>query len=133
VARTIENWVNPPLVPQFDPNKPDINRVTVYAYDTLGRVTSTTQNYAPGSTGTALNRVSLTEFHPTTGRVTGQRDALGRWVNQQYDLLGRTITTIQNCTNSGGTPVNPAQAACAAFSNSYSGPKNLHTHAARIQ
>jgi YD repeat-containing protein len=76
--------------------------VTLSLYDTLGRSTTTTLNYASGLTDPALNRSHTTAYNAVSGRVTGQQDPLGRWVSQQYDLLGRVTKTIQNCV--GGSP-----------------------------
>ncbi len=93
-------------------NTPDF-LVLSYQYDTLGRPSTTIQNYAPGETGTALNRTTTSNYDPVTGRLISQRDSLNRWVSTQYDLLGRVTATIQNCRDSSGNPV--AQG-CAPFS-----------------
>jgi RHS repeat-associated protein len=110
--RQTDNWVNG----AFTATEPITDRVTLSAYDTLGRVISTTLNYAPGATGTDLNRVQLMSYDSATLRVQGQRDPLGRWVSQQYDLLGRVTATIQNCRTSGNVAV---ASGCASFSATY--------------
>ncbi len=115
VKQQTDNWVDGTFVV----TQPITDRVTLYQYDTLSRLKTTISNYLLGNSSNELNRTSTTEYHPSTGRVTGQQDSLGRWVNQQYDLLGRTIKSIQNCTNTSGTPVNPAQTACATFNSSF--------------
>lgn len=94
------------------------DRVTLAEYDTLGRTVATTVNYDPPTLGTRTdtNRRTVTDYDPITGRVLGTQDALGRWISQQYDQLGRVTTTIQNCRDAGGTAV--AQD-CAAYSDTF--------------
>jgi RHS repeat-associated protein len=99
VEQVIDNYVTG----VFTATKPITDHVTLYQYDTLNRVTTTTSNYAPGLSGTELNRVSTTAYNATTGRVDGTRDTLNRWVSQQYDAIGQVIKTYQNCTG-GGAP-----------------------------
>jgi len=112
VDRQIDNAVDT----VFNATEPITDRVTLSAYDTFGRVISTTLNYAPGATSTDLNRMQMTAYDPVTMRVQGQRDPLGRWVSQQYDLLGRVTATMQNCRTSGNVAV---ATGCATFSSSY--------------
>ena len=98
VDRAIDNWVNG----AFTATEPITDRITLSQYDTLGRVVTTTLNYDPPTLGTRTdtNRRSTTDYDPVTTRLRGQRDALGRWVSQQYDGLGRVTTSVQNCTGS---------------------------------
>jgi RHS repeat-associated protein len=93
LERRIENYVDG----GFMTTQPITDRVTLYQYDAAGRVITTTVNYAPGASGAELNRASVTAYEATTGRVLGTRDALGRWIVTQYDLLGRVATIVQNC------------------------------------
>jgi RHS repeat-associated protein len=103
LVRQIDNYSNG----VFDVTQPITDRVTLYQYDTLGRAVTTTLNYDLTSLGyrTDTNRTSVTAYDPVTGRALGQRDALGRWVSQQYDVLGRVTTAIQNCRNAQGAAV----------------------------
>jgi YD repeat-containing protein len=112
VDRQIDNAVDT----LFSATEPITDRVTLSAYDTFGRVISSTLNYAPGESATALNRMQLTAYDPATMRMQGQRDSLGRWVSQQYDLLGRVSTTVQNCRDGANDPV---ASGCASFSATY--------------
>lgn len=107
LERQIENYLDGVFVA----TEPITDRITLFQYDTLNRVTSTTTNWAPGLTDPALNRVSSTSYDPATGRVLGQQDVLGRWVSQQYDALGRTTSTTQNCRVSGAA----VPTGCAPF------------------
>jgi len=92
VDRQIDNAVDT----VFNATEPITDRVTLSAYDTFGRVISTTLNYAPGATSTDLNRMQMTAYDPVTMRVQGQRDPLGNGVSQPYNLLGRVTETMQN-------------------------------------
>jgi len=122
VTQQITNWVNG----VFDPLVPSEDRISTMQYDTLGRMFLTTQNVSTSSDA-ALNRITETLYDPAKGRVIGQGSyqqpgisgAVQRWSNQQYDQLGRTIKTIQNCTRN-GAPQNPSFFACDAFSSSIS-------------
>jgi YD repeat-containing protein len=86
----------------FVATQPITDRITLYQYDTLNRVTTVTRN-ASGTSGTDLNRTSTTAYNAATGRVDAMRDPLNRWVSQQYDAIGQVIRTYQNCTG-GGAP-----------------------------
>jgi RHS repeat-associated protein len=97
----------------FTTTQPITDRVTLFAYDTIGRPTTTIENWAPGLNAPELNRTSTNNYDTVTGRVVGQKDPLGRWVSQQYDALGRVTGTIQNCRNASGQAV---PTGCAAFS-----------------
>jgi len=112
-AQTIDNDVTG----QFSAAAPITDRVTGYGYDPLGRLVTTTVNLDtnPADAGRPdVNRVSVTAYNGL-GQVAGRRDALGRWTATGYDALGRVSATIQNCTDGGGSPVNPGTGACAAF------------------
>ncbi|NJM09260.1 RHS repeat protein, partial [Candidatus Gracilibacteria bacterium] len=109
VERVIENYVDG----VFTATEPITDRVTHYAYDTLNRVVTTTVNLAPGESDPALNRVSVASYDPTTTRLRGQRDPLGRWTSFQYDALGRMNRQIANCRTSGNQPT---VTGCAAYS-----------------
>src|SRR5262249_23474921 len=111
IDRTIDNYVNG----AFTSTEPITDRITLSQYDTLGRTITTTLNYAPGISVNDLNRTTRTAYDTATTRIVGQQDALGRFLSQQYDLLGRVTTSIQNCRNSSGTAVSQG---CAAFSSS---------------
>jgi len=98
----------------FTATEPITDRVTLLQYDGLGRTITTTLNLDPPTLGTRndTNRVQLNAYDPISGRMLGQRDSLGRWVSQQYDVLGRVQATIQNCRDIAG---NPIATTCAAF------------------
>jgi len=112
-AQQIDNYVTG----QFSAAAPITDRVTGYGYDALGRLVTTTVNLDinPADAGrTDVNRVSVTAYNGLSQPV-GRRDSLGRWTATGYDALGRVTTTIGNCADGNGTPVNPATGACAAF------------------
>jgi RHS repeat-associated protein len=87
---------------QFSVSNPTADRTTGYHYDSLGRLTTTIENVLAGSSRTDTNRATTTVYHPLTGQVQGQQDALGRWLSYRYDALGRATETIQNCRDSDG-------------------------------
>jgi YD repeat-containing protein len=95
VSGQVENYVDG----LFVATEPITDRITLYQYDTLNWQVSTTRNEDPASLGSRgdTNRTSVAAYAPGTNRVTGQRDALGRWTHQQYDALGRHTLTILNC------------------------------------
>ena len=105
-ARTIQNYVDG----VFTATQPITDLVTLFAYDAISRPISTTQNLAD-ITRSDLNRLTRTVYDPQ-GRVAGQRDALGRWTSQHYDVLGRVDQTIANCQTSAGLAV---ASGCAAL------------------
>lgn len=88
VEREIDNYVDG----GFSATEPITDRVTLYQYDSLSRVITTTLNYAPGQSGNDLNRSSLSAYDPTTARLLGRRDPLGRWTSRQYDALIHVVT-----------------------------------------
>src|SRR5262249_41373861 len=108
LARQIDNYVDG----VFSTTEPITDRVTLSSYDALDRAIAATQNAAPGVSRPDLNRVSASAYDPLTMRTLGQQDALGRWVSQQYDLLGRVVATVQNCRDTNGAAV---ASGCAAF------------------
>ena len=84
-------------------------------FNEYGWPTTVTRNYVDGTptTGTSdTDQVTTTAYAPLTGRVLGSQDVLGRWVSQQYDALGRSFQTIQNCRDGAGSPVTTG---CAPF------------------
>jgi RHS repeat-associated protein len=113
--RTIDNYVDG----VFTATQLITDQITLFEYDALSRPITTTLNYDPPTLGTRTdtNRASVTAYDPTIGRVLGQRDPLGRWVSQQYDLLGRTTKTIQNCRNGSNVAV---PTGCATFNATFS-------------
>jgi hypothetical protein len=110
VTRQIGNYVDG----VFSATEPITDRITLYQYDTLSRVITTTVGYDPATLGTRTdtNRTSVATYDSATTRVSGQRDALGRWISVQYDALGRVTNAIQNCRTTQGSAV--AQG-CAPF------------------
>ncbi|HEY3228185.1 MAG TPA: RHS repeat-associated core domain-containing protein, partial [Roseiflexaceae bacterium] len=120
VDHQIDNYVDG----VFSATAPITDRLTLYSYDTAGRPTTTTLNDAPGLPDPALNRASTVAYDPLTNRMAGQRDALGRWVSQQYDALGRVTATIQNCRDANGNAV--AQG-CAPFDGVNAPDRNVPT------
>ncbi|NOK62173.1 MAG: hypothetical protein GFH27_549327n3 [Chloroflexi bacterium AL-W] len=93
VDRTITNYVDG----SFTATEPITDRITLTAYDTLGRVVTTTTNLDPSQhTRTDTNLVQTISYAATTGQVTGQQDALERWMHTAYDALGRVDRTITN-------------------------------------
>src|SRR5262249_17452393 len=44
-----------------------------------------------------LDRVTQLRYN-SLGQLVGQQDWRNRWLSQQYDQLGRVVTTVQNCT-----------------------------------
>jgi RHS repeat-associated protein len=118
VDQQIDNYVDG----VFTATEPITDRITLDEYDALSRVVTTTLNYDPPTLGsrTDTNRSSVTAYDPAIGRVIGQRDALGRWVSQQYDLLGRVTTTMENCTG-GSTP-----ASCGTLTADENVPTTTH-------
>jgi YD repeat-containing protein len=118
LERTIDNYVDG----AFTATQPITDQITLFQYDALSRVVTTTLNYDPPTLGTRTdtNRVSVSAYDPSTMRPVGQRDALGRWVSMQYDLLGRVATTIQNCI--GGS----APASCGAMTADANVPTTTH-------
>lgn len=109
----------------FTITEPITDRITLYTYDSLGRVKTTTQNYDPPTLSTRkdTNRKQTTAYDATTGRVIGTQDPLGRWTHTSYDDLGRVLTTIQNCRTTSGVAVAEG---CAAF-NSTATERNIPT------
>jgi YD repeat-containing protein len=109
VDRQIDNYVDG----VFTATEPITDRITLYQYDALSRVVTTTLNYDLPTLGTRTdtNRSSVMAYDPITGRVLGTRDPLGRWVSQQYDLLGRITKRTQNCTGAS------APASCGSQTN----------------
>ncbi len=77
---------------------PITDRVTLFQTDHFSRNITTTLQYAKPST-------SVTAYDPLTMRMQGQYQLPSQWTSQQYDLLGRVTTTIQNCRDGGGDPV----------------------------
>jgi RHS repeat-associated protein len=120
VDQQVDNYVDG----VFTATEPITDRITLNSYDVSGRPTTTTLNYAPNLPGAALNRSSAIALDPSTNRLVGQRDPLGRWVSQQYDTLGRVTTTIQNCRDTNGNPV--AQG-CASFDGANMPDRNVPT------
>lgn len=109
VKQTIDNYVDG----VFAATEAITDRITLYEYDTLSRVVTTTVNFAPGQTDPSLNRVSVMRYDPTTTRLQGQRDSLGRWTSVRYDALGRVTHTTANCRDGAG---NPVATGCATYS-----------------
>jgi RHS repeat-associated protein len=100
----------------FTATQPITDRTTLYQYDTLGRVITTTVNYEPtGVPNPATNRKTVQAYDPSTGRLLGTRDALGSWDHVDYDALGQVTQTVQNCRTAAGAP---AASGCAPFSTS---------------
>ncbi len=113
-ARTVDQAVDG----EFSIAAPDSDRVTASRYDGLGRVVTTTLVVDPFTYGDRpdTNRRLVRSYDPATTRLLGTRDALGRWTAQQYDLLGRTVGTVQHCQDllgqaapTGCAPFDPAQ------------------------
>ena len=111
VAQRIDNYVDG----VFTASKPITDRITQDDYDAEGRVVTSTINADPATVGSRAdtNRQSATMYDPLTGRMLGERDALGRWTSLQYDALGRVVATVANCRDAAGAPI--AQG-CAPFS-----------------
>ncbi len=109
-SRIIDNAVDE----QFTASQPALDRVSAFGYDGMNRLISTTVNLDPATLGTRTdtNRVQLRSYDPTTTRLLGGRDALGRWAAQQYDLLGQPVRLIQNCRDLLGQA---APGGCAPF------------------
>ncbi len=108
--RTVESAVDG----VFTVSEPAFDRTTAYRYDGLGRVVTTTLVVDPATYGARpdTNRRVVRAYDPATTRLLGTRDALGRWTAQQYDLLGRTVATVQHCQDLLGLPT---PVGCAPF------------------
>jgi RHS repeat-associated protein len=108
VERTIENFVDG-VVTATDTIT---DRITLYDYDTLSRVVTTTLAYAPGLPYQDRNRQQAAAYDPLTTRVLAQHGWGEGWISQQYDLLGRVTTSIQNCLDGSYTAI---PTGCGAF------------------
>jgi RHS repeat-associated protein len=115
VAGRLERQIENAVDSVFSVTEPITDRVTLTEYDAISRPITTTLNLAVGQSDPALNRISLSAYDTSSGRVQGTRDALGRWISQQYDVLGRISATVQNCRDGSGTAV---ATGCATFSSS---------------
>jgi RHS repeat-associated protein len=113
VASTIDNYIDG----VYSASEPDRDRKTVYVYDALGRQTQLIRNYVDGNPATGSSDTDLVTrtVYDALGRVQATTDPLGQYTSQVYDALGRVERTIQNCRDSGGTPV---ATGCAAFNPS---------------
>jgi len=105
-----ENFVNG----SWTLTEPITDRVTLFTYDGVGRLTSTRVNAVASAPADhpELNQITQIAYDPTRDRVAGRRDALGRWTSIQYDLFNRVVSSFTNCTTSAGIPV---ASGCAAF------------------
>jgi RHS repeat-associated protein len=108
VERTIENYIDG-VVTATDTIT---DRVTLYDYDTLSRVVTTTLAYAPGMLYQGHNRQQASAYDPLTTRLLAQHGWGEGWISQQYDLLGRVTTSIQNCLDGSYTAI---PTGCGAF------------------
>ena len=120
VDQVIENHVNG----VFTQTEPITDRISLYRYDELGRPFEQVSVYDRNqTTATETHRTTTTAYQAVTGRTLGQRDALGRWVSQHYDGLGRVDWSVQNCRDTGGTPISTG---CAAFASA-NADRNIRT------
>jgi YD repeat-containing protein len=110
VSRQIDNYVEG----VFTATEPITDRITLFQYDTLSRVITTTANLdASGTPSPATNRTTVQAYDPSTGRLLGKRDALGSWDHVDYDALGQVTQTVQNCRTAAGVAM---ASGCAPFS-----------------
>jgi RHS repeat-associated protein len=85
---------------QLDTETDPLGRVTKYAYDTYGNLTSTTKNFVSGQPQTAdQNVVSSSAYYQATaagkaGLPTSETDPVGKTSTHTYDLLGRETTEV---------------------------------------
>jgi RHS repeat-associated protein len=70
-----------------------LGRMTTFEYDALNRVVTTTANYDPGGPITSDTNVQMFVTYDPTGNRTATTDARGQMTTYEYDPLNRVITT----------------------------------------
>jgi RHS repeat-associated protein len=94
------------------------SRTTQITYDTQSRPTTVIENLRTDLPTTALDANLTTEStYDDAGKLTWQRDPLGRWTKFEYDAASRLVKTIRNHENGNPSTINPENTGWATLAD----------------